>query len=77
MQRGRTVFIMLCSFQIPEPRQPVFQYPMPTGVPPPEECESSEDGYEKLLKETDDEKVKEFCRLMLEVGIYVFVVVLS
>ena len=68
VQRGRTIFMMLCSFQTPEPRQPAFQYPMPANVPPPEACESADAQYEKLMRETTDEKVKEFCRVSLAVS---------
>lgn len=67
VQRGRTVFMMMCSFQLPEPRQPSYQYPMPPDVPAPEACEGIEVIYEKLLRDTTDEKVKGFCRTMLEV----------
>ncbi|KAI0735438.1 thioesterase-like superfamily-domain-containing protein [Earliella scabrosa] len=66
VQRGRTVFMMMCSFQLPEPRQPSYQYPMPPDVPAPEACEGIEVIYEKLLRDTTDEKVKGFCRTMLE-----------
>ncbi|EJF66472.1 DNA repair protein [Dichomitus squalens LYAD-421 SS1] len=66
VQRGRAVFIMMCSFQIPEPRQPTFQFPMPLGVPPPDACESIESHYEKAFREETDEKVKEVWRLNLE-----------
>ena len=51
-----------CSFQLPEPRQPAFQFPMPPDVPAPEACEGIEVIYEKMLRETTDEGVKEFCR---------------
>ncbi|KAI0724293.1 thioesterase-like superfamily-domain-containing protein [Cerioporus squamosus] len=66
VQRGRTIFMLVCSFQLPEPRQPVFQYPMPPDVPAPEACEGIEVIYEKMLRETADEGVKEFCRTTLE-----------
>ncbi|RPD81730.1 hypothetical protein L226DRAFT_496788 [Lentinus tigrinus ALCF2SS1-7] len=66
VQRGRTIFILVCSFQLPEPRQPVFQYPMPADVPAPDACEGIEVIYEKMLRETADERVKEFCRTTLE-----------
>ena len=59
--------MMMCSFQLPEPRQPSYQYPMPPDVPAPEACEGIEVIYEKLLRDTTDEKVKGFCRTMLEV----------
>ncbi|KAI0067828.1 hypothetical protein BV25DRAFT_1794358 [Artomyces pyxidatus] len=38
VQGGRTVFMMLCSFHIPEPWQPSHNWPMPI-VPSPEESE--------------------------------------
>ncbi|KAI0762648.1 thioesterase-like superfamily-domain-containing protein [Fomes fomentarius] len=66
VQRGRTIFIMVCSFQLPEPRQPFYQYPMPPDVPAPEACEGIEIIYEKLLRETTDEKVKGLCRTTLD-----------
>ncbi|TBU34991.1 thioesterase-like superfamily-domain-containing protein [Dichomitus squalens] len=66
VQRGRTVFIMMCSFQIPEPRQPTFQFPMPLGVPPPDACDSIESLYEKAFRQARDEKVKELWRITLE-----------
>ncbi|KAH9853134.1 thioesterase-like superfamily-domain-containing protein [Lenzites betulinus] len=66
VQRGRTIFIMLCSFQRPEPRQLAFQLLMPPNVPPPDACESIELTYERLFKETTDRHVKEFCLTSLE-----------
>ncbi|KAI0639149.1 thioesterase-like superfamily-domain-containing protein [Trametes polyzona] len=66
VQRGRTIFIMLCSFQRPEPRQPTFQLPMPPDVPAPDACEGIEVIYERLFKETTDSKVKDFCLTALE-----------
>ncbi|KIY53192.1 Thioesterase/thiol ester dehydrase-isomerase [Fistulina hepatica ATCC 64428] len=42
VQRGRAVFVMMCSFQKPEPLQPQFQWKMPS-VPSPETCELEED----------------------------------
>ncbi|KAH9921991.1 thioesterase-like superfamily-domain-containing protein [Epithele typhae] len=65
VQRGRTVFMMLCSFHLPEPRQPVFRWPMPADVPPPDQCESAETMYEKQLAEATTEKTKAFIRSML------------
>ncbi|KAJ3531260.1 hypothetical protein NM688_g7599 [Phlebia brevispora] len=38
VQKGRTIFIMLCSFQRPEPWQPIVQWPMPGNISPPEQC---------------------------------------
>ncbi|KAI0828373.1 hypothetical protein BC628DRAFT_1409414 [Trametes gibbosa] len=66
VQRGRTIFIMLCSFQRPEPRQPTFQLLIPPNVPSPDACESIELTYERLFKETTDKRVKEFCLTALE-----------
>jgi len=49
VQNGQTVFVMMCSFQKPEPWQPSYQWPMPT-VPAPEECELEEVRYNHLLQ---------------------------
>ena len=38
MQSGRTVFVMLCSFHVPEIWQPSRHWPMPQA-PRPEDCE--------------------------------------
>ena len=37
-QNGKVIFIMLCSFQKPEPWQAVCQLP-PPHVPKPDDCE--------------------------------------
>jgi acyl-CoA thioesterase II len=37
VQGGKAVFIMMCSFQLPEHRQPSRYWPMPK-VAPPEDC---------------------------------------
>lgn len=42
VQDGQVVFILLCSFQRPEPWQPGHQWQMPANVPSPEECELEE-----------------------------------
>ncbi|KAI0322280.1 thioesterase-like superfamily-domain-containing protein [Amylostereum chailletii] len=34
VQNGRAVFVLLCSFQIPEPSQPMQQWPMPSALSP-------------------------------------------
>lgn len=56
-QNGKIVFILLCSFQKPEPWQPEHQWPMPS-VPAPEECELEEDRYLKDANGASNEKVK-------------------
>jgi len=38
VQAGRTIFIMVCSYQKPEPWQPSYRSPMPSNVLSPEEC---------------------------------------
>ncbi|KAJ7462707.1 thioesterase-like superfamily-domain-containing protein [Mycena galericulata] len=53
LQNGRIIFMMMCSFQKEEPWQPTGQWRMPTGVPPPEECQLEEDRYAALLKNQD------------------------
>ncbi|KAF5377598.1 hypothetical protein D9615_005160 [Tricholomella constricta] len=48
VQNGRTIFVLMCSFQKPEPWQPSHQWPMPK-VPSPENCELEETRYNNLL----------------------------
>lgn len=40
-QSGQIVFVLLCSFQIPEPSPVRHQWPFPANVPAPESCETS------------------------------------
>ena len=56
VQNGRTVFVMLCSFQKPELDQPNYQWTMPLNVPRPENCNYS---YARALKTTQDPNVHE------------------
>jgi acyl-CoA thioesterase len=48
VQNGVLVFTMICSFQRPEPEQPLFQRTMPS-VPSPNACILVEDALEKKL----------------------------
>jgi len=50
-QSGRLVFIMICSFQKPEPYQLSLQIPMPSNTPSPESLQTEESKYEKLARE--------------------------
>ncbi len=50
VQGGRTVFVMLCSFQIPETWQPSRQWPMPK-VPRPEDCEDEIEYLKRLASQ--------------------------
>lgn len=64
IQNGRVIFVMLCSFQKPEPWQPGHQSPMPS-VKAPEECESDEDRYLRMAqKEGTHPKVVEVYKQM-------------
>jgi len=47
-QSGRLVFIMICSFQKPEPMQLTFQIAMPANIPSPESVLPEETVYEQL-----------------------------
>ncbi|KZS93265.1 Thioesterase/thiol ester dehydrase-isomerase [Sistotremastrum niveocremeum HHB9708] len=53
VQSGQTIFILMCSFQVPEPRQPSHSWPMPL-VPKPEDCPSQEEVYAQLAASTQD-----------------------
>ncbi|TFK41346.1 thioesterase-like superfamily-domain-containing protein [Crucibulum laeve] len=49
VQNGQIIFVMLCSFQKPEPWQPSHQWPMP-NAPTPEACELDEVMYTKAIE---------------------------
>jgi len=49
IQNGHIIFVMLCSFQKPEPWQPVHQWTMPQ-VPSPEQCEDAEAMYARAIQ---------------------------
>ncbi|KAG8883930.1 hypothetical protein FRB97_005604 [Tulasnella sp. 331] len=51
VQFGQVVFVMLCSFQIPEPSLHSHQWPMPSGVPSPDQCETTWQRYQRILKD--------------------------
>ncbi|KAG7099047.1 hypothetical protein E1B28_000923 [Marasmius oreades] len=51
IQRGNIIFVLMCSFQKPEPWQPSYQWVMPT-VPSSDECELEEDRFLRYSKET-------------------------
>ncbi|KAF9650281.1 Thioesterase/thiol ester dehydrase-isomerase [Thelephora ganbajun] len=57
VQNGKTIFIMLCSFQKPEPWQPTYRSPMPK-VAAPEECETLQVYYRKRATEQTDDWAK-------------------
>jgi acyl-CoA thioesterase II len=63
VQNGNVVFVMLCSFQKPEFWQPSRQWPMPQGVPPPEEC-TGEVEYIKSMAERPGTSEEVKARLM-------------
>lgn len=63
IQRGKIIFVLLCSFQKPEPWQPSYQWVMPT-VPSPDQCELEEDRYLRMSK---DIELREEVRGFLEV----------
>ncbi|KAJ7919114.1 hypothetical protein B0H13DRAFT_2230997 [Mycena leptocephala] len=50
LQNGSIIFMMMCSFQKPEPWQPSRAWRMPV-VPPPEECRLEEDRYAEAAAE--------------------------
>ena len=57
VQNGHIIFIMLCSFQKPEPWQPAYQWTMPQ-VPPPEECEDDNVAYARAIRDSESDPVR-------------------
>jgi acyl-CoA thioesterase II len=60
VQDGKTIFMMLSSFQKPEPWQPIYRSPIP-NVPAPEECDTYQAYLRKCAEEqTDDWKKRRY-----------------
>ncbi|KAG9314580.1 hypothetical protein JVU11DRAFT_5382 [Chiua virens] len=60
VQNGKIIFHLLCSFHVPEPWQPLHQWPMPSGVPNLEDCELEEDLFRRVAaRDGLNEKMKE------------------
>ncbi|KAF9014982.1 thioesterase-like superfamily-domain-containing protein [Cyathus striatus] len=65
-QKGRIIFVMLCSFQKPEPWQPSYQWPMPK-VPSPGECELEEARYTRVIEDPNTHpKLREMYQAFLQ-----------
>ncbi|KAF9647523.1 Thioesterase/thiol ester dehydrase-isomerase [Thelephora ganbajun] len=58
VQSGRVIFIMVCSYQKPEPWQPSYRSPMPSNVPPPEECKDEASLYRERAAVANNEYLK-------------------
>lgn len=70
VQQGKAIFVLLASFQVPEPRQPTFQINFDMSkVPPPEECETTEAKLERGIEERGMEmsqKMREYLERELQ-----------
>lgn len=58
VQAGRAIFIMLCSYQKPEPWQPSYRSPMPPNIPSPEECKDEAIIYRERAAAANHEYLK-------------------
>lgn len=68
-QNGKVVFIMLCSFQRPEPWQVRVQQPPPPDVPSPEDCEFVYEGSERQLRTPNlSQRVKDYLQSYVSVS---------
>lgn len=68
VQHGNIIFIMLCSFQIPEPAPHRHQWPFPSDVPAPEACETAVQRFQRLSKLPGmTGKILEFAKVQLNV----------
>ncbi|TDL28815.1 hypothetical protein BD410DRAFT_712119 [Rickenella mellea] len=47
VQKGQVIFIMMCSFHIPEPQHPSHQWKMPVDISGPDELETDEARYRR------------------------------
>lgn len=77
VQRGKIIFILMCSFHKPEPEHPIAQWQMPADAPMPEELELDIDFYRRrLLSENPSEAEKSVFELVIRVSrpyVYAFV----
>ena len=53
VQTGKAVFVMMCSFQLPEHQQPARYWPMPK-VSPPEDCPDEVELIRRMAEEQPD-----------------------
>lgn len=65
VQNGRTIFMMLCSFAVPEVRIWSHTIGILPEAPPPEDCLSEEDYLIKALAETTDPKTRQSLELQI------------
>jgi len=65
VQRGAIIFMMLCSFQVPELNQPSHGLPMPPHVPPPEDCMYEEEINAKALEVATNPARRELLELRI------------
>jgi hypothetical protein len=73
VQNDKLIFVLMCSFQKPEPYQPSHAWPLPSNVPNPEDCELQETIYTReAMKEGVDERLKSIYMTIIDVGFYVF-----
>ncbi|KAH8835402.1 HotDog domain-containing protein [Flagelloscypha sp. PMI_526] len=65
LQDGHVIFILICSFQRPEPWQPQYQWQMPK-VPPPSEFLYEEDRLQKIIDSDefkDNQRARDFFKV--------------
>jgi len=65
VQDGKTIFMLLCSFAVPEPRVWAHTIAAPLNVPSPEECPLEEETLAKVLAETTDPKLRQSLELQI------------
>lgn len=59
VQKGNTVFILMCSFHKPEPEHPFHQWSMPSNIPKPNEVEIDYEFYRRMYEMETNDEVKE------------------
>jgi acyl-CoA thioesterase 8 len=56
VQKGKIVFVLLCSFQVPEPWHPAHQWDIPTGIPNPDDCELEEVVWARFAQQEENNR---------------------
>ena len=69
VQAGKAIFIMVCSYQKPEPWQPSYQSPMPSNIPSPEECKDEAILYRERAAAAEHEHSKKMWTAGAEVSL--------
>lgn len=71
VQKGKVIFIMMCSFHKPEPQHPSHQWTIPASLPKPEDVEIDLDFYHRKMNvDPIDPRMKAILEEIIQVWVY-------